>query len=359
MSVIKVIKIGLPVATATSAAIATTSLVSFSKKDKIQNEEDLDQELSDLNIPDEKYEDKELFYSKDGSGKNQAILDKALAEKLSQLLKEKGDFSDAKGPAPDLSKLNLDQVVQDAPPSHGQGQEHNDNKDQKETDPLGTKNDKPERTTDQSNSSDADDSELSEDEGPSLQIPMIPKAPDIEIKENSDSGSETTSLIKGDKGENNEGVSDQEKPDETSKELNLNDQKNDFENESTKQVENEPDQEDSNSQELGDSSTKSPSENESKDASSQALQQSQDDKSVQNSEDGGVKSVGGSHSKESPEDKGTSEKGPDDHSSGLHSNGIDSTGNKETFTEDDIKKWSELGDQLSSVAGQLMSLIDS
>ncbi|OAL09804.1 hypothetical protein A6V39_05095 [Candidatus Mycoplasma haematobovis] len=82
----------MPVATATSAAIATTSLVSFRKKDTLSKEEDLDKSIDDLKLPDEKYQDVKLFYSEDGTGKNHKVLDPETAEKLAQLLKERGSL---------------------------------------------------------------------------------------------------------------------------------------------------------------------------------------------------------------------------------------------------------------------------
>ncbi|OAL10786.1 hypothetical protein A6V39_05790 [Candidatus Mycoplasma haematobovis] len=109
---IKFLKIALPVATATAATIVTSSLVSFRKTDLDKTRDNEDQELNDFVSPDEKHEERKLFYSKEGDAKELTSISTEQAEQIEKILKEKnGDLGKGKqlGGGDVSEKINLQQ----------------------------------------------------------------------------------------------------------------------------------------------------------------------------------------------------------------------------------------------------------
>ncbi|OAL10645.1 hypothetical protein A6V39_01075 [Candidatus Mycoplasma haematobovis] len=89
---VKLLKIALPVATVTSATIATVSLVSSKKEDPKLNSSNEDTVLKDFEKPKEKFEEQIILYSEDGTNEGKSIskedLERLSKELLDNLSKE-------------------------------------------------------------------------------------------------------------------------------------------------------------------------------------------------------------------------------------------------------------------------------
>ncbi|OAL10650.1 hypothetical protein A6V39_01100 [Candidatus Mycoplasma haematobovis] len=112
-SSIKFLKIALPVATVTSATIATTLLVSSSKNDLNNKEQDLDEGLKDFSEVNENFKDRKIFYAKNGKGKGTTELSEAESKRIEELMAKGAEITD-QGERRDTVPENVDSRPQES-----------------------------------------------------------------------------------------------------------------------------------------------------------------------------------------------------------------------------------------------------